>query len=162
MTLPIAPFNPVTDLVLERVVDVPPGKVWEAWTTPSMLMQWFVPAPWTAKSIELDLRPGGKFNSVMASPEGQEFPNLGSIVAFEQGKKLVFTDTLLEGFRPSANPFMTAIVEIIPEGKGTRYRATALHKDEETRKKHEAMGFHHGWSAVLDQMVAFIQSGKQA
>ena len=153
-------INPATDLVLERFVDVPPAKVWEAWTTPEILMQWFTPAPWSTKSIELDLRPGGKFNSVMLSPEGQEFPNLGCVLEVVQGKKLVFTDTLHAGFRPSANPFMTAIVEIIPEGKGTRYRATALHKDEETKKKHEEMGFHHGWGAALDQMVAMIQAAK--
>jgi uncharacterized protein YndB with AHSA1/START domain len=153
-------INPATDLVLERVVDVPPAKVWEAWTTPEILMQWFTPAPWSTKSIELDLRPGGKFNSVMLSPEGQEFPNLGCVLEVVEGKKLVFTDTLHAGFRPSANPFMTAIVEIIPEGNGTRYRATALHKDEETKKKHEEMGFHHGWSAALDQMVAMIQAAK--
>jgi uncharacterized protein YndB with AHSA1/START domain len=149
-----------TDLVLERFVDVPPAKVWEAWTTPEILVKWFTPSPWSTKSIELDLRPGGKFNSVMLSPEGQEFPNLGCVLEVVPGKKLVFTDTVHEDFRPSANPFMTAIVEIIPEGKGTRYRATALHKDEETKKKHEEMGFHHGWGAALDQMVAMIQNGK--
>jgi uncharacterized protein YndB with AHSA1/START domain len=148
------------DLVLERFVDVPPAKVWEAWTTPEILMKWFTPHPWKTKSVELDLRPGGKFNSVMLSPEGQEFPNNGCVLEVVPGKKLVFTDTVHENFRPSANPFMTAIVEIIPEGKGTRYRATALHKDEETKKKHEEMGFHHGWGAALDQMVALIQSGK--
>ena len=31
-------INPATDLVLERFVDVPPAKVWEAWTTPEILM----------------------------------------------------------------------------------------------------------------------------
>lgn len=148
------------DLVLERFVDVPPAKVWEAWTTPAILIQWFTPHPWKTKSIELDLRPGGKFNSVMLSPEGQEFPNNGCVLEVVPGKKLVFTDTMLENFRPSANPFMTAIVEILPEGKGTRYRATALHKDEETKKKHEEMGFHHGWGAAIDQMVALIQASK--
>jgi uncharacterized protein YndB with AHSA1/START domain len=147
-------------LVLERFVDVPPAKVWEAWTTPEILLKWFTPAPWGTKSIDLDLRPGGKFNSVMLSPEGQEFPNVGCVLEVVPGKKLVFTDTLHEGFRPAPNPFMTAVVEIIPEGKGTRYRATAMHKDEETKKKHEEMGFHHGWGAALDQMVTMIQSGK--
>jgi uncharacterized protein YndB with AHSA1/START domain len=148
------------DLVLERFVDVPPAKVWEAWTTPEILMKWFTPAPWSTKSIDLDLRAGGRFNSVMLSPEGQEFPNTGCVLEVVPGKKLVFTDALHEGFRPSENPFMTATVEIIPEGKGTRYRATAQHKDEETKKKHEEMGFMEGWGAALDQMVAMIQSGK--
>ena len=157
----MSPTLTANDLVLERFVDVPPAKVWEAWTTPEILVKWFTPHPWSTKSVELNLVPGGKFNSVMLSPEGQEFPNLGSVLEVVPGKKLVFTDTLLEGFRPSAKPFFTAIVEIIPEGKGTRYRATALHKDEETKKKHEEMGFHHGWGAALDQMVAMIQKSQE-
>ena len=67
-----ANINPATDLVLERVVDVPPELVYEAWTTPEHIMHWFTPAPWKTIACELDLRPGGKFNSVMLSPEGQD------------------------------------------------------------------------------------------
>jgi uncharacterized protein YndB with AHSA1/START domain len=150
-----------TDLVLERFVDVPPEKVFEAWTTPEIIVKWFTPDPWKTLSCEIDLVPGGKFNSVMQSPEGQEFPNFGSVLEVVPGRKLVFTDTLLAGFRPSANPFMTAIVEIIPEGTGTRYRATALHKDEETKKKHEEMGFHDGWGKALDQLVEVIKGTRK-
>src|SRR5215217_5841216 len=145
------------DLVLERVVDVPPSKVWEAWTTPEILMKWFTPDPWKTVSCRMDLVPGGATETVMESPEGQQFPNSGCILEVVPGRKLVFTDALKAGFRPSENPFMTAVVEIIPEGNGTRYRATAMHKDEETKKKHEEMGFHEGWGAALDQMVAVIQ-----
>jgi len=105
----------------------------------------------------MDLVPGGATETVMESPEGQQFPNSGCILEVVPGRKLVFTDALKAGFRPSENPFMTAVVEIIPEGNGTRYRATAMHKDEETKKKHEEMGFHEGWGAALDQMVAVIQ-----
>src|SRR5690606_8498394 len=65
------------DLVLERYVDVPPAKVWEAWTTPEILMKWFTPDPWKTISCEMDLVPGGKANTTMQSPDGQEFPNTG-------------------------------------------------------------------------------------
>jgi uncharacterized protein YndB with AHSA1/START domain len=150
--------NPHTDLVLERFVDVPPELVYEAWTTPEHVMHWFTPAPWKTIACEIDLRPGGKFNSVMLSPEGQEFPNFGCILELVPGRKLVFTDTMTEGFRPSINPFFTGMVEIIPEGKGTRYRATAIHKDEEIKKKHEDMGFHEGWGKALDQLVEYANS----
>jgi len=149
--------NNTHDLVLERFVDVPPAKVYEAWTTPEILMKWFTPDPWKTIACDMDLVPGGKMNTTMQSPEGQQFPNTGCVLVAIPGRKLVFTDALSEGFRPSANPFMTAVVEIIPEGDGTRYRATALHKDEETKKKHEEMGFHEGWGAALDQLVAVIQ-----
>jgi uncharacterized protein YndB with AHSA1/START domain len=149
--------NNTHDLVLERVIDVPPTKVWDAWTTPETMTKWFTPDPWKTVSVEMELTPGGKFNSVMESPEGQQFPNSGCILEVVPGHKLVWTDALLPGFRPSANPFVTACIEIFPEGTGTRYRATALHKDEETMKKHEEMGFHEGWGAALDQLVAVIK-----
>ena len=150
--------DPQLDLVLERVVDVPAKLVWEAWTTPDHLRHWFVPRPWTIAKVEIDLRPGGVFSTLMRSPEGQEFPNVGCFLEIVPQRRLVFTDALLPGWRPAPTPFFTAIVEIEAEGSGTRYRATALHRDAEGRKKHEEMGFHTGWGTVLDQMVAYIKA----
>lgn len=40
----------------------------------------------------------------------------------------------------------------------TRYTAVAVHGNEDTRKKHEEMGFHEGWGQVFDQMVEYVQS----
>ena len=51
--------DPRLDLVLERVVDVPPKLVWAAWTTPQYIKKWFTPAPWQTVDCEIDLRPGG-------------------------------------------------------------------------------------------------------
>ena len=150
--------DPKLDLVLERTVDVPPELVWKAWTTPEHICKWFTPKPWTTTSCEIDLRPGGAFKAIMCSPEGKEFPNVGCYLEIVPNRRLVFTDALLPGFRPSANPFFTAVIEIEPEGKGTRYRATAIHRDEEARKKHEEMGFHTGWGAALDQLVALAKT----
>ncbi len=45
-----------------------------------------------------------------------------------------------------------------PSGKRTKYVATALHRDEAGRKKHEEMGFHQGWGAALDQLVAVAKT----
>ena len=50
--------DPKLDLVLERVVDVPPHLVWEAWTQPEHLKKWFCPRPWKTIDCEMDLRPG--------------------------------------------------------------------------------------------------------
>lgn len=73
-------------------------------------------------------------------------------------ERLIWTDTLLPGYRPSENPFFTAILTLEPQGSGTRYTAIALHRDEAGRKKHEEMGFEEGWGTVADQMVAYIKS----
>jgi uncharacterized protein YndB with AHSA1/START domain len=156
------------DLVLERVIDVPRELVWEAWTKPEHLSKWFTPRPWTVSDCEIDLRPGGIFRTVMRSPEGQEFPNLGCYLEVVPNERLVWTDALLPGYRPASQPthcmggdepmFMTCVLTLEPHGTGTRYVATALHGTAASRQRHEEMGFHDGWSAALEQMIEHIKS----
>jgi uncharacterized protein YndB with AHSA1/START domain len=96
----------------------------------------------------------------MRGPEGQEFTNSGCYLEIVENERLVFTDTLLAGFRPSPNPFFTAALDLTPLGhERTRYVATAIHGNEDARKKHEEMGFYDGWGTVVTQMVAYIKAG---
>ena len=150
--------DPRLDLVLQREIDVPPDLVWAAWTQPEHLVKWFAPAPWSITECEIDLRPGGMLRFVMRSPEGQDFPNVGCYLEIVPNERLVWTDALQPGYRPSAEPFFTAVLTLEPRGKGTLYTAVALHRDEDGRKKHEEMGFHEGWGMVLDQLVAYIKT----
>jgi uncharacterized protein YndB with AHSA1/START domain len=153
--------NPELDLVLERTIDVAPELVWRAWTDPELIVQWFTPKPWSTTSCEIDVQPGGRFNTTMRSPEGDEFPNVGCVLAVEEGRTLVFTSALGPGFRPQVVgdgfPF-TAVVRIEPDGDGTRYTATAIHADAASRDAHEKMGFTDGWGAALDQLVALAKT----
>lgn len=150
-------IDPKLDLVLERVVDVPLELVWAAWTKPEHMVNWFAPLPWTTTHCEIELRPGGILHFIMRSPEGKDFPNTGCILEVVPNQRLVWTDALLPGYRPSEKPFFTAIIALEKQGKGTRYTATAIHRDEEGRKQHEAMGFHEGWGTCLDQLVAYAK-----
>jgi uncharacterized protein YndB with AHSA1/START domain len=153
--------NSELDLILERTVDVAPELVWKAWTTPELLVQWFAPKPWSTTSCEIDLQPGGKFDTTMRSPEGDEYPSSGCILVVEEGSRLVFTSGLGPGFRPQIAedgfPF-TAIISIEPDGSGTKYTATGIHADASSRKSHEDMGFAEGWGMALDQLVEVAKS----
>ena len=153
-------MNPKLDLVLERVIDVPLHLVWEAWTNPEHLKEWFCPKPWGVSECEIDLQPGGIFRTTMRSPDGKEFPNIGCYLEVVPMERLVFTSVLLPGYRPAPAddlPF-TAIITMETHGNGTRYVATALHRDESGREKHEAMGFHAGWGKALDQLVSLVKT----
>jgi uncharacterized protein YndB with AHSA1/START domain len=153
--MPLWKPDPKLDLVLERVVDVPRELVWAAWTKPEHIVHWFAPKPWTTTDCEIDLRPGGILSFTMRSPEGKDFPNVGCVLEVVPQERLVWTDSLLPGYRPSAKPFFTAVIALEKQGKGTRYTATAIHRDEAGRKQHEEMGFHEGWGQCLDQLVAY-------
>ena len=161
--------NPKLDLSFTRVVDVPRALVWRAWTEPALLMPWFCPMPWKTIDCEIDLRPGGRFRTTMQSPEGAEFPNAGCYLEVVPQEKLVWTNALLPGYRPSkpaatcgaddAEFMFTATIELADAGEGTRYTATVIHADEAGCQKHAAMGFEAGWGAALNQLVAMVQRG---
>jgi uncharacterized protein YndB with AHSA1/START domain len=155
--------DPKLDLVFERVVPVSPALVWRAWTEPEHVKRWFTPSPWTTPHCEIDLRPGGLFRTVMRSPEGQEHDNVGCYLEVVPERRLVWTDALEPGFRPTRQSSelgfrFTAIIALEPRGTGTQYTATVLHADEQSRAKHEAMGFHEGWGKALEQLVAHMTS----
>jgi len=148
------------DLVLTRFTKVPRAILWRCWTEPEHLMPWFCPLPWKTIDCEIDLRPGGVFRSTMLSPEGKEFPNIGCYLEVVKHERLVWTDALLPGYRPSPNPFFTAILTFEDTPEGTKYVARALHKNDADRKKHEDMGFETGWGTVWEQLVAYASKMK--
>ena len=45
-------------LVLNRIIDAPPARVFEAWTTPALVKQWFAPKPYTTPHVEIELKVG--------------------------------------------------------------------------------------------------------
>ena len=165
-------FNPELDLMLERVVDVPRELIWAAWTTPEKLMPWFCPLPWKTVACEIDLRPGGKFYTVMQSPEGQTYPNEGCYLEIIKNEKLTWTNALEPGFRPARQPeaspghecvefLMTATITLELDKNGTKYTALVQHVDKDARIKHEKMGFKEGWGTCLDQLVSVIKKGEK-
>lgn len=166
---PTCQGNPQLDLSFSRDVDVPKELIWRAWTEPELLKPWFCPLPWKTIDCEIDLRPGGVFRTTMQSPEGKEFPGTGCYLDIVPNEKLVWTNALLPGYRPSlltstcgsddANFMFTAMIELTNHAGGTRYSASVFHADEAGCKKHADMGFEAGWGAALDQMVAMIKKG---
>lgn len=146
-------FDTKLDLVLERVVNVSPELIWKGWTQPEHLKKWFCPRPWQVTDCEIDLKPGGKFRTVMEGPEGQRHDETGCYLLVEPNRRLVWTDSLGPGFRPKIGGFMTGMLVLTPEGTGTRYTAFVLHKDADDREQHEKMGFATGWGTALEQLL---------
>ena len=151
-------LNPETDLTFTRTLNAPRSLLWECWTTPEHIKHFFVPKPHSIDACEIDLRVGGRFNTVM-NVEGNQMANEGVYLEVEERKRLVFTDTYSEGWKPAADPFMTAIIEFEDDGNGgTTYTATARHRSSEARKSHEDMGFFEGWGTVATQLEEYAKT----
>lgn len=145
------------DLEISRFVNAPRKKVWQAWTDPEILKQWWCPKPWVTEVRAFDLRPGGAFHTYLTGPlpDGTtgESDNPGVFLEIIPERKLVSTSMLTEGWRPTS-PWIgiTSIFTMEDEGDGTRYVARCMHRSEDETKKHAEMGFYDGWGTMITQL----------
>jgi len=65
-----APLEGAHELVIRRVLAAPRALVWEVWTTPAHVLQWWGPHGYTAFACTMELRPGGRWRVGMHSPAG--------------------------------------------------------------------------------------------
>lgn len=144
------------ELSVTRLIAASPDKVWDVMA--NRQEEWWCPRPWSIEMIAQERRAGGRSAMIMRGPEGEEMPQEGIFLAWEEGRRFVTTDAVTSDFRP-AGPFMIGIWEIEPEGDGTRYTASARHWSEETMRQHAEMGFEDGWSACAAQLAELCENG---
>lgn len=145
------------ELSVSRFIKAPPETVWRAWTRHGT--EWFTPRPWTTVSVDYDLRPGGRADMVMQSPEGERHEYRGVVLEVEPERRLVTTSALVEGWVPQAGDMNFVRIDTFePEGDGTRYTARARHWDEKAMLAHRDMGFELGWGAAADQLAQVAEN----
>lgn len=155
-------MNPDLDLSLGRVIRAPRKRVWDAWTDPASLAQWWIPAPLRCRVEELDVRAGGAFVTRM-SEDGDTFvPHLDAcFLVVEDYERIVFTNALDSAWRP-AKPqpvAMTAEIVLRDHPDGTDYRVVVRHGDPAARERHADLGFADGWGTVTAQLARVAESG---
>ena len=79
-----------------RVFDAPRALVWQAWTDPTMMAQWFGPRGFTIPLCELEVRVGGSLRIVMRGPDGNEYPMKGVFREVVAPERLVFSNIAID------------------------------------------------------------------
>lgn len=84
--------NDTTDreLAITRLFDAPVALVWEAWTHPEHIAQWWGPNGFTNTIHQMDLRPGGDWDLTMHGPDGTDYKNKSIFKEIIPNKKLVY------------------------------------------------------------------------
>jgi uncharacterized protein YndB with AHSA1/START domain len=146
----------MNDLTLHRILKAPRALIYACWTTPAHMVHWFMPKPHALSDVVIDLRPGGRFDSMM-HVDGNAIPNTGMVLNAVPGELFAFTDLMTADFSPVANPGLgfTATIQLSDHPEGTSYLVTARHRTAEDAAKHEAMGFTSGWGTVATQLEAY-------
>ena len=78
-------------LKIERVIRAPVEEVFDAFVEPEQLASWWGPEGVTIPDYTMDVRPGGKWRTVMQLPDGKKPEVSGEYRTIEKNKRLVFT-----------------------------------------------------------------------
>ncbi len=140
------------DLTVSRIIKAPRKAVWKAWAEPEHFVKWWAPSPIVTISKKHEFYAGGAFDTVMRMEDGTEHGGEGCFLEVVEHKRIVFTDALQGGWRPNEESFFSAIIALEEHPQGTKYTATALHKNDADRQKHADMGFLEGWGTCIDQL----------
>lgn len=173
-----------TEIRIEKIFDAPREKVWEAWTTPAIIEKWWGPEGFTAPSIKIDLRVGGKYTYAMKGPEGSEWDRVmyssGIFKEIIPMEKIVVTDYFSDKDGNKIKPSQegqdadfptemtsTILFEDVEDGnppshkasEGRRTKLTILYPKPENEAQFEAMlksGMKEGWLSSLEKMAKVL------
>ncbi|SEP47240.1 SRPBCC domain-containing protein [Amycolatopsis saalfeldensis] len=153
-------MNPDLDLGLDRIIRAPRKQVWNAWTEPANLAQWWIPAPMQCRVERLEVRPGGAFVTLMSDDGSTFVPHLDAcFLVVDEYERIVFTNAITSDWRP-ASPApvpMTAEIVLLDHPDGTDYRVTVRHGDPAARERHADLGFADGWGTTTGQLARLAQ-----
>jgi uncharacterized protein YndB with AHSA1/START domain len=151
------------ELMITRLLAAAPEAVWKAWTEPDRIQRWWGPKAFTAPSIELDFREGGKYLYCMRSPDGKDYWSTGVFREIVPGQRIVVTDSFADeagrvvpathyGMGPSFPLEMQITATFEAEGSGTRL--TLRHAGLPAGPDRE--GATQGWNESLDKLAASL------
>lgn len=126
----------------ERILDAPPNDVFDAWTQPARLTQWWDPTGAPLVSCTIDLRPKGAFRLVT---EGHAPPFEGTYEVVERPARLEFQAMGAHG---------TVTLERHP--KGTLMKVAIRSPSKEHFEMFVKLGVDKGTSTTLDNLVRLV------
>ena len=140
-----------TSLEIVRFINASPVRIYEAWTDPAQLRQWFGPENVRTRNITADVRVGGKYRWDLTSPEGEEMSAFGEYRELIPGKKIVFT-WQWDDDEAWENRTSVVTIELSERQGGTelRLRHEQL-PSEESRDRHS-----EGWDSLLARLEQFL------
>ena len=78
------------ELLLSRTLNAPVALVWEVWTRPEHIANWWGPDGFTNTITKMDFRPGGEWDLVMHGPDGTDYKNKSVFKEIIRHKKIVY------------------------------------------------------------------------
>jgi glutathione S-transferase len=135
-------------LVLTRIIPAPAEAVFEAWTDPQIMAQWFFAGVDWSVDVASDFRIGGRFSLTMHGSSGQDLVCTGEYLDIRRPSRLVFTW--------SSYAVTDTVVIVTLDDLGGTTRLTLEHEglvDGVIRQRHN-----DGWGACLTNLTRCLAS----
>ena len=140
------------ELLVTRTFDGPPRLVFKAWTTPELLMKWWVPKSFgiTFISCEADVRTGGNYRFVFGHPDfDQPMAFFGRYIEVVPDSKIVWTN------EESPEGSVTTLTLEEKDGK-TLLTLRDLYPSKEALDAAEASGSIGGFAEQFDELDVLL------
>lgn len=136
--------------------------VWDAFTNPEILDQWWAPKPWMGKTKSIDFKPGGRRLYAMCGPEGEEHWALADFTAISPKTNFKYLDAFCDqdGNISDELPRSDWDLDFSEANGTTTVNITIKHKTLTDLEKIIALGFKEGFITALDSLDNLFQNNK--
>jgi uncharacterized protein YndB with AHSA1/START domain len=143
-------------LSLTRIFDAPRELVWQAWTDPEHVVNWWGPDGFTNTNREMDVRPGGVWRFVMHGPDGTDYKNYIKFIEVVKPERLVY---LHNGEDETDDVhFQATILFDERDGKTHLSMQMVFKTAEELRHVVEEFGAEEGAHQHLANLAAYLKT----
>ncbi len=138
------------EILMTRDFDAPRALVWEMFTKPEHLKQWWGCGHQTNVSIEMDVRVGGTYRYVGKTPDGNIVPFKGEYREIVPHERIVFTEIFdVDMAREHPSVVTTTFTE--QNGKTTMH-CLCRYDSKQTRDIVLSTGMEHGAASSYDEI----------
>ena len=78
------------EMHITRMLNAPIDLVWEVWTNPEHIANWWGPSGYTNTIHKMEVIAGGEWRLTMHGPDGKDYPNKSMFIEIVPLKKIVF------------------------------------------------------------------------
>lgn len=148
------------DVTIERTFDAPRDRVWEAWTDPEQVAQWWGPDGFTVPHCEMDVRPGGVFRIDMEAPDGTVYPNEGVFDEITEPARLVLTGGAIEDDDGNYQLEVRQTVTFEDRGDTTQLTLEAKAVTATPNVVEHLEGLEPGWRQSFGKLAEYVEPSK--
>lgn len=140
-------------LRLARRLEAQPSEVFEAFTRPELLREWWGPRGFTFETLDFPAREGGEYRVSLRGPDGTRFAHTGVFLRVAPPSELVYTWRWTEG--PLGRGETLVELSFEPDHGGTllKLRHSRFASDAERDR-------HGGWADALERLPEFLRASR--